>query len=121
MKGKKVLVIDDEDYIRDLIKDFLSIKGIACDEAANAESAIQLIEKNHYDLILLDRNLEKRTAEEVVGDIRNITETTPMLLLTGDQGFSDEYVRNMGMNGIIYKPFQIEAFFETIKRFLEQT
>ena len=119
MKGKKVLVIDDEDYIRDLIKDFLSIKGVACEEAENAGSAIRLINENHFDLILLDRNLEKRTAEEVIGDIRNVAETTPIVLLTGDQGFSEEYVRNMGMNGIIFKPFQIEAFFATIKKFLE--
>jgi DNA-binding response OmpR family regulator len=37
--GKKILTIDDEDFIRDLVHDFLELEGIECDKAANVEDA----------------------------------------------------------------------------------
>jgi DNA-binding response OmpR family regulator len=120
MEGKKILVVDDEEYIRELIKDFLKIKGIQCDGAGDPDSAIRLMEQSRYDLILLDRNLENRTAEEMVDDIRKVVGATPVLLITGDQGLSEKYVREMGMDGVVHKPFQIEVFFETVEKYLEQ-
>ena len=120
MEGKKILVVDDEEYIRDLIKDFLKIKKIHCDGAGDPDSAIRLLKQTRYDLVLLDRNLENRTAEEMVGDIRKIAGSTPLVLITGDQGLSEKYARDMGMDGVVHKPFQIEAFFETVETFLEQ-
>jgi DNA-binding response OmpR family regulator len=59
MGKRKVLVVDDENFIRELVCDFLEFENIECDKAENQEVALELISKNDYDLILLDRNLKK--------------------------------------------------------------
>jgi len=113
------LIIDDEDYIRDLVKDFLHLKEIPCDGAEDSDSSLRLIRENPYDLILLDKNLATETAEDVVLKIRQVAADTPIILLTGDQGMTDEYAREAGMNAVVHKPFRLEDFFEAIGRFLE--
>jgi len=118
MNNKKVLVIDDEDFIRDLVGEFLDIEGIPCDGAEDAASAVRLLSQNHYDLILLDRNLGKTTSDEVITVIRNIDTQVPVLMLTGDPQYNPEVFKKIGGNGVIYKPFQVDEFMKQVSIFL---
>lgn len=118
MNNKRVLVIDDEDFIRDLVGEFLDIEGIPCDEAVDEASSLELISQNHYDLILLDRNLGKTTAEEVITAIRKIDTQVPVVMLTGDPQYSPERFKKIGGNGVIYKPFQVDIFMKQVSSFL---
>ena len=63
MAEPRVLVVDDESFIRDLVRDFLSLEGIACDTAPDVSGALAFLEKGSYGLILLDRHLDGRTSE----------------------------------------------------------
>jgi len=119
MSTKKVLVIDDEEFIRDLVRDFLELKSIQCDDAANANRALDKFSKNHYDLVLLDVNLGNSSAAEVITELRKIRADIPVLLLTGDPNYSPDYSSQIGANGIIYKPFQVDTFIENVTKFLE--
>jgi DNA-binding response OmpR family regulator len=118
MSEKKVLVIDDEDFIRELVKDFLELDDVLCSGAENAQTAFQLIDQEKFDLILLDRNLGKMKAEDLVAKIKEMTPTTPILILTGDQQCDAEYLKRIGADGIIFKPFQVTEFMENIKKYL---
>ena len=118
-KEKKVLVIDDEDFIRELIKDFLELDDVRCAGAENAEQGLKLISEENFDLILLDRNLGKMKAEDFIAQIRNQQKNVPIVILTGDQQCSSDYLEKIGANGIIFKPFQVNDFMENIKEFLE--
>jgi two-component system alkaline phosphatase synthesis response regulator PhoP len=119
MSKKKVLVIDDEDFIRELVKDFLEMEDIPCDSAENSEEGLDLINRNRYNLILLDRNLGKSKAEDIIEQIRKIDTDTPILLLTGDTDCNDEYLERVGAVGIVFKPFQVTDFIEKVTKFLE--
>ncbi|MCP5106700.1 MAG: response regulator, partial [bacterium] len=112
------LVIDDEDFIRELVKDFLEMEGILCDGAETAEKGMKLIEKNDYSLILLDRNLGTSKAEDNIVLIQKIKRKTPIMLLTGDADCDGEYLRQIGAVGIVFKPFQVTEFLEKIGKFL---
>jgi DNA-binding response OmpR family regulator len=118
-KEQKVLVIDDEDFIRELIKDFLELEEVQCIGAENADQGLKLIAEEHFDLILLDRNLGKMKAEDLIAQIRNQQENVPIVILTGDQQCRGDYLKKIGANGIIFKPFQVNDFMENIKEFLE--
>jgi two-component system response regulator ResD len=118
-KEKKVLVIDDEDFIRELIKDFLELDDVQCAGAENAEQGLKLISEENFDLILLDRNLGKMKAEDLISQIRNQQKNVPIVILTGDQQCRGDYLEKIGANGIIFKPFQVNDFMENIKEFLE--
>ena len=116
---KKVLVIDDEDFIRELIKDFLELGGILCSGAESAAQGLESIAQENFDLILLDRNLGKIKAEDLVAQIRTRNRTIPIVILTGDQQCGGEYLNRIGADGIIFKPFQVTDFMESIKNYLE--
>lgn len=118
MNEKKILVIDDEDFIRELVKDFLEMEKIQCDGAETAEEGLELITKNNYKLILLDRNLGKSKAEDIIQKIRDIDGKLPILILTGDADCDETYQKNVGANGIVFKPFQVTDFIDKITTFL---
>lgn len=120
MNNKKVLVIDDEDFIRDLVRDFLDLKNIECDDASNAIQALELYSANYYDLVLLDVNLGKHKADEVVAQLRSVKDGTPIVLLTGDQQYNIEFAEQIGADGVLFKPFQVDNFINNIKKFLER-
>jgi DNA-binding response OmpR family regulator len=119
MSEKKVLVIDDEDFIRELVKDFLELDEVQCKGAETPEIALELIEGEDFDLILLDRNLGKIKAEDFVSQIKQIRPGVPIVILTGDQLCDDPYLKQIGADGIIFKPFQVTDFLEGVKKFLE--
>jgi len=119
MSKKNVLVIDDEDFIRELIKDFLELDDVYCAGAENAHQGIKLIDEINFDLILLDRNLGKTKAEDLIAQIRTLKKDIPIVILTGDQHCSDEYLNEIGADGIIFKPFQVNEFMQSINKFLE--
>ncbi len=118
MNEKKILVIDDEDFIRELVKDFLEMEKIQCDGAETAEEGLELITNNNYNLILLDRNLGKSKAEDVVQKIRDIDGKLPILILTGDADCDDAYQKKVGADGVMFKPFQVTDFIAKITKFL---
>jgi DNA-binding response OmpR family regulator len=57
MPGKRILVVDDEADIVDVLKDILAVEGYQIDAAANATEAFELIRENIYDAAILDFNL----------------------------------------------------------------
>lgn len=119
MNNKKVLVIDDEDFIRELVRDFLDLKDIHCDAAENANRALKLFSENDYGLVLLDVNLGNTNAVEVLAELKKIRPNTPIVLLTGDPQYDDRYSDRIGANGVIFKPFQVDNFIKNIEEILE--
>ncbi len=115
MRKRKVLVVDDENFIRELIYDFLEFENIECDKAESQEVALELISKNDYDLILLDRNLKDFKSENM---IEKIKKDIPIVLLTGEDGACEDYFRELGISEIIFKPFQYDDFMNKINPYL---
>jgi two-component system OmpR family response regulator len=119
MKLKRVLVVDDEIFIRDLVKDFLEMEDIACDEAENSGDALKLIARNRYSLILLDWHLEMQKPADIVKEIKKKNHGVPIIMLTGDYQCSGDQLNEMGIEGVIYKPFKVDDFMDKINKFLE--
>ncbi|MDU2110406.1 MAG: response regulator, partial [Peptoniphilus lacydonensis] len=67
---EKILVVDDETAISDIIKFNFEKEGYVIDTANNGKSAIALVEKNNYDLILLDIMMPKLNGFETLREIR---------------------------------------------------
>ncbi len=119
MSERRVLVVDDEDFIRDLVCDFFDCEGIQCDSAETMPTALELLRKYHYFLVLLDRNLESAKGEKVISHVRRIQPRIPVVILTGDHQFSSEEARRIEADGVIYKPFKIDEFMTSVEEFLE--
>jgi DNA-binding response OmpR family regulator len=119
MNEKKVLVIDDEDFIRELVKDFLELDGVRCVGAETSADALEQVSKQAFDLILLDRNLGEVKAEDLIVQIKEIQEDVPILILTGDQHCDMGPLEDVGVEGVIFKPFQVSDFMKNVKKYLD--
>lgn len=119
MNTKKILIIDDEESIRNMVKEFLAIEDYQCDGAETSEQGLNMISGNHYDLILLDRNLGKIKAENIINRIHNIDANVPIVILTGDTGCSETFLEQIGADGIIFKPFLFADLIDGISGYLE--
>ena len=79
----KIMIIDDEKGILDSIKAMLNRNGYWCNVATNPLKGLQELERNHYDLLVLDYFMEPIHGEEVVKRIRQTDTELYILLLTG--------------------------------------
>jgi two-component system, cell cycle response regulator len=123
MSQKTVLVVEDNDLNKKLVKILLTLENHCCLEAGNAEEGIELARKHRPDLILMDIELpgmDGLTATRMIRqdpNLRNI----PILALTAYAMEGDEAkAREAGCNGYITKPFEVKVFSETIHRQLSE-
>src|SRR5215813_13896147 len=77
-----VLVIDDEDEIRESIELLLNSEGLSTDTAANGEEGLKKIEENLYDAVLLDLMLPGKSGMDVHTDIKRVDPTLPVVIIT---------------------------------------
>jgi DNA-binding NtrC family response regulator len=77
-----VLIIDDEEEIRESIELLLNSEGISTDTAGTGEEGLKKIEENLYDLVLLDLMLPGKSGMEVQKDIKRIDPTLPVVIIT---------------------------------------
>ena len=116
----KVLIVEDEIAISDLIKIALKEKGYICEIANDGEIASDYIENNQYDLILLDIMLPKVDGYEVLEYIKQISET-PTIFITAKNQTADKIKGlNLGTDDYITKPFEIEELIARVEAVLRR-
>lgn len=100
-----ILIIEDEEPIRELIKMHLSLAGHTCSEASEGELGLKLIKTTNPDLILLDIMLPGLDGYELLPHIR--AKDIPVIMLTAKGGLADRIKGlNLGADDYITKPFE---------------
>ena len=102
----KILVVEDERAISDLIRMNLEDAGYACTCAYDGMEAADILEKQNFDLVLLDIMLPKVNGYELLDYIKPTG--TPVIFLTAKAGLTDRVKGlNLGAEDYIVKPFEI--------------
>jgi two-component system, OmpR family, alkaline phosphatase synthesis response regulator PhoP len=105
MPTKKILIVDDEPQIVELLENYLSKEGYAVATAGDGEAALTAAERENPDLILLDLMLPKINGYEVCKELRLKTKT-PIIMLTARDEEPDKIVGlELGADDYITKPF----------------
>ena len=103
----KILIVEDEDMIREGISDYLSDCGYETIEAGDGEEALEQFFNHKVDLVLLDIQMPKRNGLEVLSEIRKSSQV-PVLMLTA---FQDEEYKMSAFaalaDGYLEKPFSL--------------
>lgn len=117
----KILVVDDEDRIRQLIKMYLEREKFIVEEADNGENALEMAVENDYDVILLDIMMPGMDGIEVCQELRK-EKQTPVIMLTAKgeeanrvQGFE------VGTDDYIVKPFSPREVVLRVKAILRRS
>ncbi len=114
---KKILVIEDEIFIRENLIELLEIEGFEAVGAENGNVGVQLAREYRPDLILCDVMMPELDGYGVLTALREDSATAmiPFLFLTAsaDRG-NLQKIRELGMNDYILKPFNVDKFLEAI-------
>ncbi len=117
----RILVADDEDHIRQLIRMYLTREGWTVDEAADGRAALDLLDREKYDAIILDLMLPEVDGWTVCQEVRR-RGNTPVIMLSAR---NEEYDRilgfQLGADDYVGKPFSPRELALRIKSVLRRT
>ena len=115
---KKVLIIEDEDKIRKIIKTFLEKKSFKIVEVADGKDAIDSFLTEKPDLVILDVMLPHKNGFEICKEIREFG-NTPVLMLTAKTQDNDEINSfQLGADDFLRKPFSLEVLLVRVNKLL---
>ena len=116
----KVLVVDDEMLIRNVIKDYLENEGYEIYEAENGLEAIRVFKEEKIDLIILDIMMPKMDGYETLKELRKLGET-PVIMLTAMKEELDKlHGFDLGVDDYVTKPFSPKEVVARVKAILKR-
>ena len=122
MKNNKrhILIVDDDDRIRNLLKDFLSDNNYIVSTAENAEQAKKRLEYLKFDMIILDVMMPGQNGYDLTKDIKSHI-TTPVILLTA-KGEVENRIKGLelGADDYLGKPFEPKELLLRIKNIINK-
>ncbi|MBN2654001.1 MAG: response regulator transcription factor [Nitrospirae bacterium] len=120
MPGKKILVVEDEANIADIVRSYLQREGFSVSLAADGASALSML-KYRFDLIILDLMLPDMDGEEICRAAREVTDV-PIIMLTA-KSTEDDRIAGLGLGADDYvvKPFSPRELVARIKAHLRRS
>lgn len=120
-QGKKALIIDDEEALREVIVEVLSLSGIDSFMAENGAKAIELASqhKNEIGLLLIDLFMPDLSGIETYQQLCKVLPAIPVIFMSGLNN-DQELFSSLNRDNYIFlkKPFSIEALIETVSNIL---
>lgn len=109
MKQYHLLIVDDEKRFADMLAKRLDLRDCECDVCYSGQEALNILERKKFFLILLDLHLPDIYGSEVLSRIKEIDDTTPVIILTGHGTEKDRrQCIQRGAYAFMHKPLGIE-------------
>ena len=101
----KVLIVDDEDMIRNVLKEYVEFEGNQAFEAADGMEAVRMCRDNDYDIILMDVMMPKLDGFSAVKEIRKTKDTPVIMLSARGEEYDKLFGFEIGVDDYVTKPF----------------
>ena len=102
---KRLLIVDDEDMIREVIREYAEFSGYEAEEAADGMSAIGMVKLNDYDLIIMDIMMPKLDGFSAVKEIQKIKNIPVIMLSARGEEYDKLFGFELGIDDYVVKPF----------------
>jgi two-component system response regulator HydG len=117
---QKILIVDDDSLLCQVLNDFLTGIGYECDVVNDGETALKTFSPDVYSLVILDRVMPGIDGIEVMERIRSSYPETKIIIMTGYPTVDSAYTALFdGITDYIIKPFRFNEIATTIKRQLQ--
>jgi two-component system, OmpR family, response regulator VanR len=104
----RVLIVEDEPYLAEAIRDGLRLEAIAADIAGDGNTALELLNVNVYDIVVLDRDIPGPSGDEIAKRIVTSGTGMPILMLTAADRLDDKASGfELGADDYLTKPFEL--------------
>lgn len=115
----RILVVDDEDALRTVLSSELEGEGYIVQMAGDGDEAIKILEKNTFDLILLDIKMPTVDGFEVLKYVKQHTPATKVIMLTGFADLKNAIEsKKLGAEDFVSKPYDLVDLLTTVERVL---
>lgn len=109
LKGCKILVVDDDQEVRNAIDQALQAEGALTQTCGDGNSAVRIVEEDPPDLVVLDMMLPKRSGFLVLEKIKRFEVCPRVIMVTANEGKRhQQYAEVLGVDGYILKPVRLE-------------
>lgn len=117
----KILVVDDEELIRNVIREYLLLEDFMVDEANDGVQAVNKVMENNYDLIIMDIMMPHKDGYQACKEIKNMKDI-PFIFLSAR---SDEYDKllgfDLGVDDYVTKPFSPKELVARVKAVIKRS
>ncbi|GAB2816437.1 hypothetical protein GCM10027276_16810 [Comamonas piscis] len=117
LRGRHVLVVDDNALNREVAADFLSLVGVQVGLATNGAEALSMLERQHYDAVLMDVHMPQMDGLDATRALRQLPhlQQLPVIALTAQARVEDRSaIEEAGMNAHLTKPIDERKLYETL-------
>ena len=118
---KRILIVDDEDGIREVIKEYAEFSGYEAEEAADGMSAIGLVKLNDYDLIIMDIMMPKLDGFSAVKEIQKIKDIPVIMLSARGEEYDKLFGFELGIDDYVVKPFSPKELMARVNAVLSRS
>lgn len=117
--GATILIIDDDDNIREVISEVLEVLGHSVKSAPSGEEGLKLFKKEKFDLVITDLGMPGMSGWEVTRICKSLKPSVPVMMISGwGHQIDEEMVNQSKLDGILGKPFEIDKIKNMIQEVL---
>lgn len=100
-----ILIVDDEDKIREVIREYAEFEGYSADEASDGMTAVEMCRKNQYDAVVLDVMMPRLDGFSTCKEIKKIADVPILMLSARGEEYDKLFGFEMGIDDYVVKPF----------------
>lgn len=121
LHNKKILIVEDDDLLRHFMEKEFVRHGMVCFNASNLVEALNLLNKNVFDLVLSDINMQGGSGVDLANKLQEIqfSKKPKLILMSGYAEVSNEELKKMGVDQLIAKPFGVDEIFKAMSELLK--
>jgi CheY-like chemotaxis protein len=125
MSQKRVLIAEDSSVIQNLARKILEFQNYEITAVKNGEQVMQIVDKEDFDIVLLDINMPIMDGMECVKAIRALSDkkkaSLPVVAITGNaKNYSEEEFKTAGFNDVLVKPLNFDRLVEIVNELTEE-
>jgi signal transduction histidine kinase/CheY-like chemotaxis protein len=118
---QKLLVVDDEDFVRDLLKEILESEGCEIHLASDGHEALEIFEREQFDAVFTDVGMPGMSGWELAQAIRQRNQEIPIAVITGwGEAVGSNEQKAAGVDWVVAKPFTADRIAELVKEIRSQ-
>ena len=116
----RILIVDDEQNIREVVREYCELNGYEADEAEDGMEAVEMVQKTHYDLVILDVMMPKLDGFSTCREIKRLSNVPVIMLSARTEEYDKLFGFELGVDDYVSKPFSPKELMARVKVILER-